>query len=115
MTPDPLALALRELRNSPNTEAAGWRDAADANALRAILARLGLGLVPTELDEAMRAAIWRAQAAQLLITPQTRETYARARVENVAQHELDRVAWAALHAEAAARFLAAPEAAHGPG
>lgn len=102
MTPHPLALALREWRASPDTEAAGWQDAEDAAALRAILARHGYALVPVELDEPMRAAIWRAQAEHLL-TPETREGYARTRIENATQRALDTAAWRAMHAEAAAR------------
>ena len=50
---DPLALALRELRRSPDTEAAGWADAEDADTLRRILRAAGWALVPVEPTEAM--------------------------------------------------------------
>lgn len=101
---DPLALALRELRGSPNTEAAGFADAADADSLRRILAGLGVALVPLELDAEMRAAIWRAQADRLIHTPEAREAFVRARLASDHQAETDRAAWQAIHAEARRRF-----------
>jgi hypothetical protein len=101
---DPLAVALRDLRNSPDTEAAGWRDAEDAAALRAILARLGFALVPIALDDAMRRAVWLIQAPHFVHTPAKVADYAQARVANEAQRALDRAAWAAMHQHAAERL-----------
>lgn len=101
---DPLALALRELRGSPNTEAAGFRDAEDAATLRAILARLGHALLPIALDEPMRRAVWLAQARHVVHTPANAALYAEARVANDAQRRLDAVAWAAMHQHAAERL-----------
>lgn len=49
MTPlEALARALRGLRGSPATEAAGWRDAEDADALLALLRREGWDVMPME-------------------------------------------------------------------
>jgi hypothetical protein len=49
---DPLARALRELRASPPTEAAGHQDAEDAEALRSILRKMGLVVVPAAREAA---------------------------------------------------------------
>lgn len=101
---DPLALALREIRGSANTEAAGHIDAEDADTLRRILARLGWALVPVALDAEMRRAIWQAQAEHLVQTPATRAAYTTFRLTNDQQHALDRAAWSAIHAEVARRL-----------
>lgn len=101
---DPLALALRDLRGSPNTEAAGHADAEDAQALRAALRRLGWALVPLELDDAMRTAIWRARAAELVHTPRNADAYAAHHLANDAQRALDRATWTAMHQHAAERL-----------
>jgi hypothetical protein len=101
ITPDPLALSLRELRGSPETEAAGHADAEDAHTLHRILARLGYFIAPTVPDDALRLAVHQARAAHAIATrPELRgadaEALARAAVTSDAQRAQDHVTMAAM-------------------
>ena len=98
---DKLALALRDLRGSPDTEDTRWIDAQEADTLRAALRQHGLALVPTEVTEPIRRAVWLAQyehAASTLYPGLSGDALAEMTDKRLAdedQAERDRIAWRA--------------------
>lgn len=106
MTARILAAALRDIRGAADHATA--IDAADAAQLAAALKRLGWSLVPTELDDAMRLTIWRAQGKHMRLTRAgfgivDAEAFAADRAADPLQRQQDQAAWSAALAEAETR------------
>ena len=110
---DPLALALRELRGSPDTHHAGWRDAEDADALHAILLRAGWFIAPVQPGDDLRLAVHLARIERAIarnpgLSGTDAAAAARAAVGHEPQREIDHLTMRAMQQHLAATRAVVP-------